>query len=257
MKNINLSYSSIETLYSCERKFFLRYVKCIPEPSDAPYFQWGSFLHYILQHLQTASSYEIKCIAKKVQTDPELREKYWNKIKGYYSEDDFRVAFYNIQRIARYFLTQYNIQREQTKEIKHFVKTKYISFSLKGIIDLMYITPSSEFVIADFKSSKSKSNHSKQLGFYYFLLTQLSDIPKHLKPVGKIYYICFKQDNIQEHYELNEQTLQHTQQYIHKSINYITSKEQCIDNEQQWKQVSCPSKCLFCGYYKKLCHPNF
>ncbi|MCS7317005.1 MAG: PD-(D/E)XK nuclease family protein [Candidatus Dojkabacteria bacterium] len=260
---LTLSYSSIDILHQCPRKYFYRYIAklFIPEETDAILF--GKMIHEIIEKLKDYTDDEIRNVFKMYQQDKELREKYWEKILSTYKEK-IPFAAKNIRNYFLYKVKNKNCQilyKEQEFNIDNYFVIKKnsilhkddVPIHLQSKIDMLIEDENKNLKIIDFKTSKDIKDYSKQLYFYDFMLKKSNFYNNSLKN-GEIVFLVLNNSLEVKNYYFNENTYCETKKIIQNTIDIIQNKGTNKECKANWEKK--PSKlCEYCPYYKKYCNP--
>lgn len=257
LKKVLFSASMINTYLDCGRKFYFQYIKSLKptEEKDISHIVFGNFFHAaaknFLESKYTLSP--IDCVNDAFNSI----EKEEEKAVITQSEKDTCIKY--LETLQQYYKSD-NKFFEAEKTIKD-VKIDLNGFSvqLQGVIDRIDITPKGEYVVIDYKTSKSKkefknsiptlfdkgeknkrNNYVLQVLFYAYLLQK-----KECKVVDTqlIYPHLLKKDPNCSVYPFNEDI------YVEYENCLKTCLEEIFDKEQEWHSTE---NCKYCDF-KEIC----
>ncbi len=160
LKNKPFSASMINTYLDCERKFFFKYIKKLEkiEESDISYLAFGNLFHKSAEFF-VASDYKApidKCINKAFE---ELKE----EEKAIITQSAKDTCAKYLQSLEKYYKSDNTFLKteEKIKEVK--VHLKDLTVELYGIIDRIDKTPNGDYVVIDYKTSKSRKEFDNNI----------------------------------------------------------------------------------------------
>lgn len=238
------SHSSLSMMEQCPRKWFLRYMARHYFYQPQPWTDFGLLVHYVAELYRGEGGEHIKKLARKIAKEKNLKvhPDYIKKIP---------VALRNLKRYYDKFLAKAKYLKTE-KEFRTDL-TEYVD--LVGLVDVLYKNEDDEWVIGDFKTSKQKGEHSKQLATYYWLMREMTGKkPKTLK----CQVIYLSQDSMSEdiddfvqEYVLDEEDIEACERRLQAGINVIAN---CGTDKNKWRKK--PNKlcdyCIFKEY--NLCN---
>ena len=228
----SFSHSGLESMESCLRKWYLMYIKgYFPKPKQ-PATEFGKLCHKIAEEYTGTGIVEARKLLEQYRAGHEISPEYETKLNSAIS---IIVDFHDkhLSKVAKVY---------KEKEIR-IALSEYID--LLGSIDVLYKSEEDGWVVVDYKTSKKKSDYSKQLAFYYFLLLGISNAkPKKLK--CQIVYLALdgQKDYIDE-YELSQDELEFCEMRIQSAINRIMHLG--VDNMGAWRKKVGPL-CNYCNF---------
>lgn len=249
-EGLTLSPSSIDTMEKCPKQYFLQYIAKIKVPDDQTASIFGKMFHLIIENYTGGGQEEIKALFNKFKESP-LKEKYIDLLDETYKNKIVKtlrnVYFYLKNRYAKIE----DFQHELQIDIHDIAKVDGKDIHIQGKLDGLYEYGDVIF-ITDFKSGKKRKDHSKQLGFYFYLLNKESD-GKLKKVCGEIVNISLDNqkttDDIIEYYDLEEFDIKRTENRINNAIDTLTKNGITLESEKNWEKK--PQKlCDWCKYYK-------
>ena len=250
-EGITLSQSSIDTMEKCPRQYYLQYILKLKVPDDQTALVFGRMFHLIIENYTGGGQEEIKGLFNLFKEDEKLREKYWDKLDDPYKDKVvktlYNVNFYLKNRYAKIS----DFEHERQIDIYDYDKVDGKSIHLQGKLDGIYTIGETLF-ITDFKTGKKQKDHSKQLGFYLFLLSK-SDTGHPNKASGEIVNLTLDSqsgyDDVLEYHNLEEYDIIRSENRVKSAISTLKTNGINLEDKDNW--VKKPQKlCNWCKYYK-------
>lgn len=251
-EGITLSTSSIDTMEKCHKQYYLQYIAKIKVPDDQTALVFGRMNHIIIENYHGGGGEEIKGLFKLFQDDVKLKEKYWNALTPEYKDKIKKAMFNTHYYLTNRYVKSVGIKHEEQFDIYDIDNVDGKNIHVQGKIDGIYEIENKLF-ITDFKTGKKKKDHSKQLGFYLYVINKTSQDKKITEATGEIVNLCLDKqtgfDDVLEYYKLEEFDILRAEKRIKHAIS--TLKENGIQLEDSEKWVKKPQKlCGWCKYYK-------
>lgn len=233
----SLSFSSIEILNQCPRKWYLRYIKNIYPDTKQDHSDFGSFVHSVAENYEGGGYDEIKELC--------------NIFKEEYKFD--RVAYKDRLKLAmKNLVTFYKIHLQIARKIYNEKEIRFPLnkiFDLSGKIDLLYSTHQKEWIVVDYKTSKKKKDQSKQLASYFFMLKAITKkSPKKIK--AKIVYLCLEDgsddpEDFIDDYVIDMEDYSMIDSVLKSTMRKIENLKQ--EGAERWRK-KCGPLCDYCDY---------
>ncbi len=256
-EGITLSHSSIEVMNKCNREYFLQYIEKIKIKDEKPWNTFGSMMHLIAENYSGNGSEEIKALYKCFEEDKTLKSKYIEKLDSCYKGKIVKA----LKILHKWFTTRWpkaeNYVPEKQIDVYDIDEIDGVSIHLQAKLDGFYKFYENYF-ITDFKSGKKKKNHSKQLGFYLFMLSLIDPSITENKVFGEVVNIALDTqttyDKLVEYYELEEFDIQDAENRVENAIQTLKKNGITIESKNNWKKK--PQKlCDWCKF-KESGHCN-
>lgn len=239
-----LSHSSLSIIEQCPRKWYLRYIKGHYFDTPQPWSDFGLMAHEVGEKYRGEGIDRIKELARDAVKNRNLtiHDTYKHKVP---------VALKNIKR----FYDKYLAKASKVSNEKEFRidLTPYVD--LVGLIDVLYKDEYGDWVVVDFKTSKSKSEHSRQLSLYYFLMSEITGKkPTTLK--AQIVYLSLENlsediEEIVDEYVLDHDDIRACENRLQSGIDIIANCG-CDDSKWRKKPSTLCNYCIFKEY--NLCN---
>ncbi|NOX15769.1 MAG: PD-(D/E)XK nuclease family protein, partial [Epsilonproteobacteria bacterium] len=239
LDNSKLSATKLDTLLTCKRKFYFKYICKLEEPKNILTFSNATFglkIHEILEKVfkEDKRFDDAKVLVRKIKKN--LEENYLNEIE----EFNWEIWIETLKKFAQNEVFRYK-DGYRLYDTEVWLEQKFAGFKICGKLDRIDIKDEKLQVI-DYKSGnidkllrqKPENMTNFQLEFYYLLANNIKEVNEvsyyNLKD-GKLYH----ESNLEEKIEKLKSTLNSLREPI-------TTFELC---EKQ-------SNCIYCPY-KKLC----
>lgn len=250
-EGITLSPSSIDTMEKCHRNYYLQYIAKIKVQDDQTALVFGRIWHLIIENYKGDGGDEVKALFNLFMNDPVLKEKYWSHLNDEYKAKAKKALFNTYHYLTTRYTKSTGLLHEQQYDIYDYDTVDGKNIHVQGKVDGVYNIGKKLF-ITDFKTGKKKKDHSKQLGFYLFVINKTST-EKPVAAAGEIVNLCLDNqnsyDDILEYYDLEEFDIIRAENRVKNSI--ATLKKNGIQLEDGDKWVKKPQKlCGWCKYYK-------
>jgi hypothetical protein len=241
----NLSHSSIELLDKCSYAFYLRYVlKFYPEGLPPNYStEYGQLFHDVCEVYTGTGEQEVYNLIAKYKPKYQINDEYEKKIP--LGVRNF-LFFWN-----KYLVGAKKIYRE--KKIQVFLNE---FLGLNGLLDVLYRLNDGSWIIADWKSSKKRSNYSAQLSCYFYLLSLISKEPMDKIKCQVVYLCAEKESGITEEYNLTIDDRDDYENRILSAVDRLSKMN--VEDPKVWRMKPGPL-CPWCDYYLErggICEGN-
>jgi len=249
-EGLTFSTSSLDTMEKCHRQYYLQYLAKIKVKDDQTALVFGRMVHLIIENYHGGGDEEIRGLFNLfVRDDPKLKEKYWDILTPEY-QSKLKKVMYNVRfYLTNRYLQSTGIKHEEQFDLYDIDEVDGKSIHAQGKIDGIYRIDNKVF-ITDYKTGKKKKDHSKQLGFYLYMLSKGKD--KVTEASGEIVNLCLDVqtgfDDVLEYYTLEEFDIIRAENRIKNAI--VTLKKNGIHLESKDNWVKKPQKlCNWCKYY--------
>jgi hypothetical protein len=254
---ITLSHSSIELMEKCQREYFLRYIEKIRVDDTFPWNAFGSMMHLICENYTGSGVQEIQDLVKCFITDQKLKAKYFDYLDDYYKLKIGKATKVIYKWFNGRWKRSVGYESEKQVDVYKIDSIDGVDINLQGKLD-GYYELGGDIFITDFKSGKKKKNHSKQLGFYLFLL---SLVDKHIikrKVYGEVVNLALDDilsyEELVEYQEIEEYDIIVAENRVEKALVTLKGNGITLESKDNWKKK--PQKlCDWCAY-KKSGHCN-
>ncbi|MEE1226125.1 MAG: PD-(D/E)XK nuclease family protein [Bacteroidales bacterium] len=252
LKSKSFSASMINTYLDCGRKFFFKYIKNLEkiEESDISYLAFGNLFHKSAEFF-VASDYKAptdECINKGFQ---QLKE----EEKSIITQSAKDTCTKYLQSLEKYYKSDNTFLKaeEKIKEVK--VHLKDLTVELYGIIDRIDKTPNNNYVVIDYKTSKSRkefdnkienlfnsnlkekrNTYALQILFYAYLLQRKG---YNVTDTQLIYPHLLQKDSSCTVSEYNNAIHNEYEEHLKACL------EEIFDKEQEWNSTK---NCKYCDY---------
>jgi RecB family exonuclease len=230
----SFSHSGLDVMEKCPRHWFLKYIRGFYPKIPQKATEFGKLLHKVAEEYQGGGIIEARALLERLRPDYVIHPEYEEKISG-------AIAII-IDFFDKYVLRGTNVHREKEMRI---ALSDYVD--LIGNIDCLYKNDVGEWVVVDYKTSKKKSDCSKQLALYYFLLCAITG-KKPPKLRCQVVYLALEdktQHSIDE-YVLEQDELDFCDSRLESAMNRVANLG--IDNKESWRKKTGPL-CKFCEFY--------
>lgn len=251
-EGITLSTSSTDTMEKCPRQYYLQYIAKIKVPDDQTALVFGRMIHIIIENYHGGGDEEIKGLFNLFQRDDvKLREKYWDiltpEYKGKILKTIHNVRYYLKNR----YVKSVGIKHEEQFDLYDIDEVDGKHIHAQGKIDGLYQLENNVF-ITDFKTGKKKKDHSKQLGFYLYMLNKAGE-NKITKAQGEIVNLCLEDqrgfDDVLEYYNLEEFDIIRAENRIKTAITTLKKNGIQLESGDNW--IKKPQRlCNWCKYFR-------
>lgn len=170
--SILLSYSSFNTFYECQFKYYLNYVLKLKDFEETYATYLGSLFHYILEK-KDDKFFNLEEEVEKYRLEHEKTFSYKEEFFLKENEEDLKEAILFIENFKKH--TTFQIEENETK-LYTKIPSK-MNVTMMGIIDKKYQDENGRIAVLDYKTGSVKINlkdtyHglSMQLPIYYYLL---------------------------------------------------------------------------------------
>lgn len=256
LKNKAFSASMINTYLDCGRKFFFKYVKNLEqvEESDISYLAFGNLFHKSAEFF-VASDYKApidECINKAFE---ELKEE--EKASITQSAKDTCIKY--LQSLEKYYKSENKFLKAEEKIEGVEVHLNNLSLKLYGIIDRIDKTPNGDYVVIDYKTSKSRkefdnnienlfnselkekrNTYALQILFYAYLLQRKG---YNVIDTQLIYPHLLQKNPYCSVSEFNKEIYNEYEEHLKACL------EEIFDKENNWNSTK---NCKYCDY-KEIC----
>ena len=256
LKNKAFSASMINTYLDCGRKFFFKYVKNLEqvEESDISYLAFGNLFHKSTEFF-VASDYKAptdECINKAFQ---QLKEE--EKASITQSAKDTCIKY--LQSLEKYYKSENTFLKAEEKIEGVEVHLNNLSLKLYGIIDRIDKTPNGDYVVIDYKTSKSRkefdnnienlfnselaekrNTYALQILFYAYLLQRKG---YNVIDTQLIYPHLLQKNPYCSVSEFNKKIYNEYEEHLKACL------EEIFDKENNWNSTK---NCKYCDY-KEIC----
>lgn len=256
LKNKAFSASMINTYLDCGRKFFFKYVKNLEqvEESDISYLAFGNLFHKSAEFF-VASDYKAPtddCINKAFE---ELNEEEKSSITQ--SAKDTCIKY--LQSLEKYYKSENKFLKAEEKIEGVEVHLNNLSLKLYGIIDRIDKTPNGDYVVIDYKTSKSRkefdnnienlfnselkekrNTYALQILFYAYLLQRKG---YNVIDTQLIYPHLLQKNPYCSVSEFNKEIYNEYEEHLKACL------EEIFDKENNWNSTK---NCKYCDY-KEIC----
>ena len=239
-----LSHSSMSIMEQCPRKWFLRYVEKRYIDEQQPWSDFGLLVHEVAELYRGEGGDRIKELARQISKEKnlEVHPDYKHKVP---------VALRNVKR----YYDKYLANSQTVKPEQNFYTDLNETLDITGSLDVLFKGQDGHWIVTDYKTSKKKGEHSRQLAVYYFLMYLITgQKPKTLK--CHIVYLSLDTlsediDDIVEEYVLDLEDLRFCEMRVQRSMDIIAH---CAGERDLWRKK--PSAlCNYCEYKKpELCN---
>lgn len=230
----SFSHSGLDTMESCPRKWFLKYIRGYFPKVPIAATEFGKLLHKIGEDYTGGGILEARQLLDLYKPKYTIEPQYEEKINP---------AIALIIDFHGKYLSKAKVVRKE-KEMR-IALSDYID--LVGNLDVLYKNEEDEWVVVDYKTSKKKSDCSKQLAIYYFLMCAVSNQkPKKLR--CQIVYLSLENPNQQyiDEYVLTQEELDFCEGRLEAAMNRIVNLG--IDEIENWRKKTGPL-CNYCNFY--------
>ena len=237
-RKFKISHSFMETMESCKRKWFHRYVqKLYPKVEDDGSGTFGSFTHEVAEDFRGTSLKDLMLLAKEKLKDYEINDTYKPKVKN------TLLNFFKYYKENLEHLDSKKIKREQDFSFPSHIE----GYDFKGLIDIL-IVRNNKIVIGDYKTNKKEKDNTKQLAFYFLLLKFVGAV-KEDEIDGEIIYLSLEDEDdvVIEKYHLTEEDLDQALDRVETIVKIIETKG--TDDINKWQKKVGPL-CDYCDYKK-------
>ena len=256
LKNKAFSASMINTYLDCGRKFFFKYVKNLEqvEESDISYLAFGNLFHKSAECF-VESDYKTpieECINKGFE---QLKEE--EKASITQSAKDTCTKY--LQSLEKYYKSENKFLKAEEKIEGVEVHLNNLSLKLYGIIDRIDKTSNGDYVVIDYKTSKSRkefdnnienlfnselkekrNTYALQILFYAYLLQRKG---YNVIDTQLIYpHLLQKNPNCSVS-EFNKEIYNEYEEHLKACL------EEIFDKENNWNSTK---NCKYCDY-KEIC----
>lgn len=243
-----LSYSRISTYNECPRKYELKYVQKIEEPSHW-YFSYGKSIHAVLErllscHLGEDGQLYGDSAALFPTSLAQLLDENW-LAEGYADPDDESRKRRQALRVLTAFFPVFQSSWQQMLYAERLINTEVDGIPFTGIVDRIDRVSDGVLRIVDYKSARPReasalTSHRFQVALYAAALSQLEEF--HGKRfILQTYYL---RENLKAEIDAGAENC------IARSREVLsTTARRIIQGEFQEKRTS---KCFSCDY-REVC----
>jgi len=251
-EGITLSTSSIDTMEKCHYQYYLQYIAKIKVPDDQTALVFGRMLHIIIENYKGGAGEEIKGLLKLFKEDENLKEKYWNKLNPEYRAKIAKAAYNTNFYLTKRYPQCKGIKHEEQFDLYDIDNVDGKNIHVQGKVDGIYEINNKLF-ITDFKTGKKKKDHSKQLGFYLYVINKTTKDKKIVEATGEIVNLCLEDqtsvDEVLEYYNLEEFDIIRAENRVKRAIETLKTNGIQLEDSNKW--VKKPQRlCNWCKYYK-------
>lgn len=256
LKNKAFSASMINTYLDCGRKFFFKYVKNLEqvEESDISYLAFGNLFHKSAEFF-VASDYKAptdECINKGFQ---QLKE----EEKSIITQSAKDTCTKYLQSLEKYYKSDNTFLKAEEKIEGVEVHLNNLSLKLYGIIDRIDKTPNGDYVVIDYKTSKSRkefdnnienlfnsnlkekrNTYALQILFYAYLLQRKG---YNVIDTQLIYPHLLQKNPYCSVSKFNKEIYNEYEEHLKACL------EDIFDKEKDWNSTK---NCKYCDY-KEIC----
>lgn len=256
LKNKAFSASMINTYLDCGRKFFFKYVKNLEqvEESDISYLAFGNLFHKSAECF-VESDYKTpieECINKGFE---QLKEE--EKASITQSAKDTCIKY--LQSLEKYYKSENKFLKAEEKIEGVEVHLNNLSLKLYGIIDRIDKTPNGDYIVIDYKTSKSRkefdnnienlfnselaekrNSYALQILFYAYLLQRKG---YNVIDTQLIYPHLLQKNPYCSVSEFNKEIYNEYEEHLKACL------EEIFDKENNWNSTK---NCKYCDY-KEIC----
>lgn len=256
LKNKAFSASMINTYLDCGRKFFFKYIKNLEkiEESDISYLAFGNLFHKSAEFF-VASDYKAPtddCINKGFQ---QLKE----EEKAIITQSAKDTCIKYLQSLEKYYKSENKFLKAEEKIEGVEVHLNNLSLKLYGIIDRIDKTPNGDYVVIDYKTSKSRkefdnnienlfnselkekrNTYALQILFYAYLLQRKG---YNVIDTQLIYPHLLQKNPYCSVSEFNKEIYNEYEEHLKACL------EEIFDKENNWNSTK---NCKYCDY-KEIC----
>jgi len=201
-ENLRLSATKYETYLKCPLQFKFAHVLEVPTP-DQPYFNLGTAVHAVAEHL---TKMEKEGIKPTQETAFEILEKNWNS-DAYKSKKKEQEDYAKAKEMIQFYLNWVSENSNKAIDVEKRFKIDIGGVAVTGSIDRVEQTPSGQYQVIDFKTggvyeTKNSIKEDTQMNVYAMAVEKIyGQLPEktslfYLKE-GKMLENVIKTDNLE------------------------------------------------------------